>query len=259
MNFAAWLKLALEVLVAAALIHTFIRFLRDTRGSGVMRGFMLAVLLLGTLFFVVVDLLGLEHLAWVADQGLPLLLITLVVVFQPEIRQVLVRLGENKLLRRFTGGASASRAAATEIVQAAERLARRGFGGLILVERHTGIGGFTEGATLVDAELSAALLVTLFFKDAPLHDGAVLVRGERIVAAGALLPLSENPHLPPGLGTRHRAAVGATEENDAIAVVVSEETHRIALVRRGRIEEGVSPERLLAVLAGDDEPVAEPA
>jgi diadenylate cyclase len=252
MTFLGWLKLVLEVLLAAALIHTFIRFLRDTRGSGVMRGFMLAVLLLGTLFFVVVDLLGLEHLAWVADQGLPLLLITLVVVFQPEIRQVLVRLGENRLLRRVGGTAASDTAAATEIVQAVERLSRRGFGGLIVVERNIGIGGFTEGATLVDAQLSAALLVTLFFKDAPLHDGAVLVRGSRIVAAGALLPLSENPNLPPRLGTRHRAAVGATEENDAIAIVVSEETRRITVVRRGRIEEGVSAERLLAVLRGDE-------
>jgi diadenylate cyclase len=140
-----------------------------------------------------------------------------------------------------------------------ERLSRRGFGGLIVVERNIGIGGFTEGATLVDAQLSAALLVTLFFKDAPLHDGAVLVRGSRIVAAGALLPLSENPNLPPRLGTRHRAAVGATEENDAIAIVVSEETRRITVVRRGRIEEGVSAERLLAVLRGDESTESESA
>jgi diadenylate cyclase len=102
-------------------------------------------------------------------------------------------------------------------------------------------------------------LVTLFFKDAPLHDGAVLVRGSRIVAAGALLPLSENPNLPPRLGTRHRAAVGATEENDAIAIVVSEETRRITVVRRGRIEEGVSAERLLAVLRGDESTESESA
>ncbi|MSR74305.1 MAG: TIGR00159 family protein [Planctomycetes bacterium] len=248
MLITALLKLALEVVVVAALVYAFIRFLQDTRGSGVMRGFVLALLIMGALFLTVVKLLGLEHLAYIADQGLPLLLITLVVVFQPEIRQALVRLGESRLLRRSSSQRRDRVGVAAEVSQAAERLARRGLGGLILIERSTGIAGFAEGATRLDALVSAALLVSIFSKDAPLHDGAVIVRGERIVAAGCLLPLSENPNLPRALGTRHRAAVGATEETDAIAVVISEETQRIALVLRGRIEEDVTPERLRKVL-----------
>lgn len=248
MNWALILKLALEVAVMAALVYAFIRFLQETRGSGVMRGFVLALLILGVLFLTIVELLGLEHLAYIADQGLPLLLITLVVVFQPEIRQALVRLGESRLWWRGAAQAAQRERMPAEIAQAAERLARRGLGGLILIERGEGIAGFAEGGTNLDAEVSAALLVTLFFKDTPLHDGAVLIRSGRVAAAGCLLPLSENPNLPRSFGTRHRAAVGATEETDAVAVVISEETHRIAIVRRGRVEQNVTPERLREVL-----------
>ena len=252
MPWATLLKIAVEVVVLAALVYAFLRFLQDTRGSGVMRGFVFALIILGAVFLVAVEMLGLEHLAYIADQGLPLLLITLVVVFQPEIRQALVRLGESRLLRRGSRRRSQRSGVAVEVSQAAERLARRGLGGLILIEREEGIAGFAEGATAIDAQVSAALLVSIFFKDAPLHDGAVIVRAGRIAAAGCLLPLSENPNLPRALGTRHRAAVGATEETDAVAVVVSEETQRIAIVMRGRIEEDVTPERLRALLETDE-------
>jgi len=153
---------------------------------------------------------------------------------------------------------------AEALVEASFSLSLRGLGALILVERGDGLGAFAEGAVRVDAALTAPLLVTVFHKDTPLHDGAVLVRGDRIAAAGCLLPLSENPNLAQTLGTRHRAALGATEESDALAIVVSEETRRVSVARRGALELGVTPARLRELLSSgaagpDDAPAAAPA
>jgi diadenylate cyclase len=245
----------IEVLVFAVVIYAFVRFLQETRGSAVLKGFIFLFLLLGVGFVAIVRQFGLAHLEYIADQGLFIILIGLVVVFQPELRQVLVKLGEAKLFHRLTAESRVVRSVTDEIVQAAERLSRRGLGAIILVERSVGIGGFTEGGVILDAHVSAPLLVTIFFKDTPLHDGAVIIRRNRVVAAGCLLPLSQNPNLPERLGTRHRAAVGSTEENDAIAIVVSEETQRISAAVRGRMEEGVTPDRLHEILAHGAEEV----
>jgi diadenylate cyclase len=244
------LKMAVEAFIIAGAIYAFIRFLQETQGSAVLKGFVVIVL------FVVVGLplvsraLDLVHLKYVADQGLPIILIGLVVIFQPELRQALVKLGDARLLQGLGPRVMGRRDTAREIVQACERCARRGLGALILIERRVRIEGFTEGGVQMQSLVSAPLLVTIFFKDTPLHDGAVIVRGRRIVAAGCVLPLSENPNLSKGLGTRHRAAVGATEENDAIAVVVSEETQRISVAIRGELRFGVTPEELHEIIAG---------
>ncbi|HMS16447.1 MAG TPA: diadenylate cyclase, partial [Planctomycetota bacterium] len=192
------------------------------------------------------------------DQGLPLILIGLVVLFQPELRQVLVKVGDARLIAGSRGQSLTGRERiASEIVQAAERLSRRGLGAIIVLEREIGIASFTDGAVAMDSIVSAPLLVSIFFKDTPLHDGAVIIRGKRIAAAGAVLPLSDNLSLPVGLGTRHRAAVGATEENDALAVIVSEETQRISIAERGQVTLGVTGEQLrdaiLGLNQGDDE------
>lgn len=246
-------KWAVEVLVFALAIYAFIRFLQETQGSAVLKGFVVFAVVLLVGLFVMARFLGLDHLSFVADQGLPILLIGLVVIFQPELRQAFVRLGDTRLLQvlqRQTGG---RRDVAQEIVQACQRCAHRGLGALIVVERRIGIASFTEGGVQMEALLSAPLLVSLFFKDTPLHDGAVIVRGRRVVAAGCVLPLSENPNLSKALGTRHRAAVGATEENDAIAIVVSEETQKISAAIRGELERGVSADRLYEILASGDQ------
>lgn len=252
-------KWVFEIIVFALVIYAFIRFLQETQGSAVLKGFVVFAVVLLVGLFVMSRFLGLDHLYFVAEQGLSIVLIGLVVIFQPELRQAFVKLGDTRLLQvlqRQTGG---RRDVDKEIVQACQRCARRGLGTLIVVERRIGIAAFTEGGVQMEAILSAPLLVSLFFKDTPLHDGAVIVRGRRVVAAGCVLPLSENPGLPKSLGTRHRAAVGATEENDAIAVVVSEETKKISVAIRGELERDITTERLYQVLASDDQAAEEPA
>lgn len=250
---------AIELIVFAVAIYVFIRFLQETQGSAVLKGFVVVLLVVVIGLFLMAKLLGLQHLDFVAQQGLPIILIGLVVIFQPELRQALVKLGDARLLQVLGGQSRGRRDVAEEIVQACERCARRGLGALIIIERRIGIAAFTEGGVRMESLLSAPLLVSLFFKDTPLHDGAVIVRGRRIVAAGCVLPLSENPNLSAALGTRHRAAIGATEENDALAVIVSEETQRISVAIRGQLEVGVTSEKLyelIALDAGDAESTA---
>jgi diadenylate cyclase len=244
-------KWALEILILTLAIYGFYGFLQKSQGSAVLRGFLVVLMVLVVGLPLVSRVFDLPHLQYVADQGLPLILIGLVVLFQPELRQVLVRVGDARLMSGFRGQAPLGRdRMATEIVQAAERLSRRGLGAIIVLERDIGIASFTDGAVSMDSIVSAPLLVSIFFKDTPLHDGAVIIRGKRIAAAGAVLPLSDNPQLPHGLGTRHRAAVGATEENDALAVIVSEETQRISIAERGQVTLGVTLEQLKEALAG---------
>lgn len=242
------LILAAEALVIAVAIYAFIRFLQETRGSAVMKGFIFMILLMAVGFITVVSYLGMIHLGFIARNSLTVVLMGLVVIFQPELRQALVHLGESRFLQRLSRTAGPRRTVIDEVVQAAQRLARRGRGAIILLERDVGIAGFTEGGVPLDAVVSNPLLVTIFFKDTPLHDGAVIIRGRRIVAAGCVLPLSENPTISKTYGTRHRAAIGATEENDAIAVVVSEETQRIAVAHRGALFPDVDERRLKDLL-----------
>jgi diadenylate cyclase len=251
-------RLAIEILIFAAVIYAFIRFLQESRGSAVLKGFMTLMIVLGVAFVPLVRFLGLAHLEYIADRGLLILLFALIVVFQPELRQALVRLGESRFFQR-SGRLGAARTEAVEaIVEAVDRLARRGLGAILLVERRVGISGFAQSGVRLDAVLSVPLLVSIFDKDTPLHDGAVVIQDGRILAAACVLPLTENPNLSLQLGTRHRAAIGVTEENDAVAVVVSEETRRISVARHGRIEENLSLDHLRAILLESDR-VPEPA
>jgi diadenylate cyclase len=240
------LRTSAEVVILGMVIYAFFRFLQQTRGSAVLKGFVVVVVLFILGFMTLVRTAGLERLKWIADRGLQFILVGLIIVFQPELRQALVSLGESRIVRAFAK--RHRRSVTEELVQAAGKLSRAGLGAIILVERGDGIAGYAEGATKIDADLSAALLVTIFTRDTPLHDGATLVRGNRIVAAGCLLPLSQNPNLSQALGTRHRAALGAAEESDCLAMVVSEETRRISIAQRGQLELGVSLDRLREVL-----------
>jgi len=248
------IRWAIETAIFAVAIYAFIRFLQETQGSAVLKGFVVFLVLILVGVFVMAPFLELDHLSYVANEGLSVLLIGLVVIFQQELRQAFVRLGDSRLLQVLQRQTGDRRDVAEEIVQACQRCAHRELGVLIIVERRIGIAAFTEGGVKMESLLSAPLLVSIFIKDTPLHDGAVIVRGRRIVAAGCVLPLSENQDLSKALGTRHRAAIGATEENDAIAVAVSEETQRISVATRGHLEQGVSSERLYEILSAGHEP-----
>ncbi len=242
-----WLRTAIEILILSMVIYACIRFLQETRGSGVLKGFIFVVVVFLVGGISLAKALDLQRIQWIADRGMAFVVIGLLVVFQPELRQALVSLGDSEFL---LGLSRVSKGATEELVTAVDRLAKRGLGAIIVVEGGDGLGGLIEGpaAVRVDAAVGPALIVSIFSKDSPLHDGALLLRGERIVAAGCMLPLSENATLARTLGTRHRAALGVTEDSDAIAIVVSEETQRISVARRGKLETGVSLERLREVL-----------
>ncbi|NDE06866.1 MAG: TIGR00159 family protein, partial [Chloroflexi bacterium] len=187
---------------------------------------------------VVGSALNLTILNWLVQNSLPAVLIAIPVVFQPELRRVLEQLGRTGNLlttTRTRAIAHTGALVADEVSRGCQVLIDRGFGALLVFERTTGLEEYVQSATRLDALVSAELLHQVFFRGSPLHDGAVLIRQDRMVAARCLLPLSDNPILGPELGTRHRAAVGITEGTDAICVVVSEETGAVSIAEHGQL------------------------
>ena len=213
-----------------------LRFLRGSLGLGILRGLLFAGLSLYLAAQIVFDRFGwsLPHLQLLLRPSLTILVLSLVMLFQPELRRAFTRLGETKAFQRLNSAAPAS--LGRVLAEAAERMSRRKVGALIAIERTTGLQTYMEGSMQLDCALSAPLLESLFQPGGPLHDGAVLLRDGRIVAAGCLLPLSENPQIGAEYGTRHRAAVGVTEDTDALAIVVSEETGNISIAERGSLQ-----------------------
>jgi diadenylate cyclase len=183
--------------------------------------------------------------------------IAALVVFQPELRAALARLGQNRMVRAFQRLEGSK--VADEIVEAAERLARARHGAIIAIEQEVGLGEYAETGSAVEAPVSAEMLVTIFTPYSPLHDGAVLISGDRIRSAGAILPLTQSPVVDRSLGTRHRAALGLSEETDAIVIVVSEETSQLAVAQHGSLERGVTAARLRALVSGRTSPAETPA
>ena len=226
----------IDILLVAALIYQFLLLVRGTRAAPMLVG--VAVVALG---FYVAQLGELTTVNWLLSRVLPYLVFALIVVFQSEIRHALAGLGSRLSFSR----ASASEAEAyDDIVLAANLFAQNQTGALIVIEREIGLRTYIESGVPLDARLSYDLLATIFRPSAPLHDGAVIVQKDRVAAAACFLPLSMNPVLSTQLGTRHRAAIGITEETDAIAVVVSEETGAISLTVAGNIERDLTVAQL---------------
>ena len=237
---AAWphvsLVSVLDIVLVAVIIYEFLALVKGTRAALMLVGVAAVVIA-----FYFSRLGELATLNWLISTLLPYTVFGLIVVFQSEIRQALARLG-----RRLTlGRTSASEADAyDDIVLAANLFAQNQTGSLIVIEREVGLRTYIESGVPLDARLSYDLLATIFRPSAPLHDGAVIVQGDRIAAAACFLPLSMNPVLSTQLGTRHRAGIGVTEETDAIAVIVSEETGAISLAVSGKIERDLTVEQL---------------
>jgi len=179
-----------------------------------------------------------------------------VVVFQPELRHALSRLGRSRAMRFL--GQSETESVIDEVVEAVERLSRRGIGAIIAIEAEASLNDYLESGKEMHARVSADLLATIFTPYSPLHDGAVMIRGDGIIAAGCVLPLTQFPVEDKSLGTRHRAALGLSEETDAIVIVVSEETSKVSIAIRGLLHRGVTPQQLQEVLAGQTWPSIDP-
>lgn len=231
---------AIDILVVAVLIYQFILVVRGRRAAHILAG---VIVLAG--IYVVAILLGLELLRTILATLAPYTAFALIVVFQSDIRRVLARLGR----RRFLGfTALERREVADELLLALSQLSQQRTGALIVVERNIGLRTFVESGVNLDAVISRDLLLAIFHPKAALHDGAVIVHGDRLVAAACFLPLTTNPALSSNLGTRHRAAIGVTEETDCLALVVSEETGRISMASGGEIELNVPLDRVSLAL-----------
>lgn len=227
------LEIIVELAIIWACVWLILRFLRGTRGAGVIKGFAVIIVVL-TLFIQVLgegsEAFG--RLRFISDKLLGLLAILLIVVFQPELRQAMIRVGQT---RWFSRSNPQTRQLVDDISEAAGFLSKNQFGAIIIIERNVGLGGIMEGAVLLDASLTPRLLESIFWPNNPLHDLAVIIRDGRIAAANVMLPLAEAGPKLSSLGSRHRAAVGITLESDCIAVVVSEENGMIRLAESGNL------------------------
>jgi len=226
----------LDIVLVAILIYQFLVLVRGTRAAPMLVG----VATLGLAFYFA-RLGDLRTLNWLLSTLLPFVVFALIVVFQSEIRHALANLGSRISLMRSSSSVAD---VYDDIVLAANLFSQNQTGALIVIEREIGLRTYIESGVSLDARLSYDLLATVFRPSAPLHDGAVIVQRDRIAAAACFLPLSMNPVLSTQLGTRHRAAIGITEETDAVAVIISEETGTISMAVAGSIERELTVERL---------------
>lgn len=232
---------ALDILIIAVLIYYILKLLRGTRAVQ-----MLVAIALLVLFYRGAQWARLEMVEWLLTTLLPYVAIALIVLFQPEIRRALSRVGRNLSALKFTSHNPKS--LYDDIVMAAEYFSQNRVGALIVVERESGLRTYIESGIPLDARLSYDLLLAIFRPGSPLHDGAVIIQGSRVAAAACFLPLSLNPAISKHLGTRHRAAIGITEESDAVVVLVSEQTGAISFAVGGKIETGLTADELGARL-----------
>ena len=233
----AWWDL-LDIAIVSIMVYELLLLIRGTRAvqMALSGGFLIGL-------FFLSQWLQLETVNWVIRNLAGYVVFAIIVLFQSDIRRALAHFGRAPFFRYFERAQSADETI-EELVATAVNLAARRTGAIVVIERQIGLRNYIEGGIPLDALVTYDLMASIFQPGSPLHDGAAIVQGDRVAAAACFLPLSVNPRLGRELGTRHRAALGLTEENDAIAIVVSEETGSISLVRDGKIERGVSPEVL---------------
>jgi diadenylate cyclase len=245
-----WLLDVLDILLVAVLFYRLLVGVKGTRSAQMFVGLLVLVVVSG-----LARLLGLIAVDYIATNLRTVWLITFVILFQPELRHALAQFGRTRYFRSFLRVDEYG--VLGEVVRAAESLSSNRHGGLIVMERNEGRRHFVETGTRLDARVKSALVETLFTPNSPLHDGAVIIRGDQVVAAGCILPLSQNPRISPALGTRHRAALGISEETDAVAVCVSEHSGAISVAWRGvlmeRLDEGKLRSELARILRIDSE------
>ena len=237
-------KNILDILIVAYIIYKIIFWIKETRAWVLFKGILVIFALAA-----VAMLLKLNTILWILSNTISVGIIAVIVVFQPELRKALEQLGKGKFFTAFARSSEetddkAAQRTVDEIVKAAEKMGSVKTGALILIEQKVPLGDFERTGIPVDAIVSSQLLINIFEHNTPLHDGAIIIRGDRIVSATCYLPLSDNMKLSKDLGTRHRAAVGMSEVSDALIIAVSEETGAVSIAMGGRLERNVRPERL---------------
>jgi diadenylate cyclase len=242
----------IEILILAVIFYQVYLYFRGTRGAKVLTG----LLVCGIAAILISQLLRLVVITWIIKSLAAFLAIALVVIFQPELRRGLAALGSHRLLSSFTG----NRETMEELAEAIFEMASRQMGALVAIERDMHVRQFAESGVTLDAEISRELIVTIFHPRTPLHDGGVILRNDRLHAAACIFPVTQREAVDRNLGLRHRAALGITEESDAVAIVVSEETGVVSICHRGKIERNFEPSEfrkrlgeLLMARPSDDE------
>ncbi len=236
------IKPSFEIIVLWIVFYQILVFFEGTRAFHVLKGIIYLLFA-----FLACQLLGFDTLNWLLTKFFGISIIALLVIFQQELRQGLARLGQQHLFNPTLEEAEMV-ALIEEIATAIYKLSRKKNGSLIAIERETKLKTYIESGLGIDSKVSSEMLQSIFNSTAPLHDGGVVIRGERIIAASCLFPLSENPNFSKIVGTRHRAALGLTEQTDAVVVMVSEETCEVSVAVEGRFLPIVNEERLVSIL-----------
>ena len=234
----------IDILIVSYVIYKGLLLIRGTRAVQLLQGIFIVVLAWGlsTVF-------NLQTLQWMMNQMFTFGVLAVIIIFQPELRRALEQLGRGKLFKRTSGEEDADFAERIgEVIKAVNNLSRRKIGALIVFERNTGLTDYMESGTEIGSKISSELLINIFIPNTPLHDGAVIIRRNILMAAGCYLPLSENPFISKELGTRHRAAIGMSEVSDAVCIVVSEETGLVSLAMNGQIVRDITEEALITKL-----------
>ncbi|MCC7300014.1 MAG: TIGR00159 family protein [Verrucomicrobia bacterium] len=231
----------IEILILAAIFYFLVKFFRGTRGASILTG----LTILFAFLMVITKFTNLLILNWLLQKLMVYLALALVVIFHPEIRRALARLGRQGNFM----ASKARRALADPVADAVLLMSSRKIGALIAIEREMETRGIQDTGTAMNSEVSSELLTSIFYPGTPLHDGGVIISEDRIAAAGCVFPLTQMEDLSRDLGTRHRAAIGLTEETDTLVIVVSEETGIISIAYNGRLRRGFDGPRLRRVLA----------
>ena len=245
----------LDILIVAFLIYKLVNMVHSTSTARVAKGIILLLLLTW-----ITDVAELQVLNYILSMILELGFIALVIMFQPELRRALEHFGGKATMKDLVGGKSPKgdmEKAILATVSACEIMSKERVGVLLVFERDTSLEEYFKTGTLIDAQTTEQLLRNLFFPKASLHDGAVIIRDGRVVAAGCVMPLSENPHLSSDLGTRHRAGIGTSEVSDAVVVIVSEETGTISVAVGGMLKRHLAPQTLEKLLTSELIPTEE--
>lgn len=236
----------LDIIIVAFLVYTVLGFIRETRAEQLAKGLLVLVMVT-----VMSDVFHLYTLHWILSNVMTVGMLALVVLFQPELRRALEKLGRSKLIN-IAGDVDkdAAKRIVTEMSKAIESMSASRTGALMVIEKETSLNDIVETGTIIDAAISAEMIGNVFYEGAPLHDGAVIVRGGRLYAAGCVLPLTQNKKLGKELGTRHRAGIGISEASDALVIIVSEETGVISLAQNGELTRFVDAKRIEKTLLG---------
>lgn len=241
-----FIRTIIDIMIVAYIVYKLLMITRETRAWQLLKGILFVVI-----FARVSELLGLQMLQVILDNTIQYIALAVIVVFQPELRRGLEQIGRSKFYKLFFNNQNQEVQTVNmieSIVIAAERLAETKTGALIVLEGNTKLGDVMDDGTELDSKVSWGLLINIFALDTPLHDGAVVIRNNRIEAAGCYLPLAKNTVIPKELGTRHRAAIGISEVSDSLSLVVSEETGQISIAMEGNLQRGLSPDLLRAKL-----------